>query len=86
MSLQDNLPVGSIVLPAYLTAPANDAWARHDLSAAMRGLGEHRRTRQQPAVDTIVAIAKRLVDTATFILSAEDFAILEAALNDYDNQ
>ena len=83
MSLQDALPVGSVVLPAYLTTQNKDAWARQDIIAAMLAVRRHQA--QQKAMNTIVSVVKRLVETATFTLSVEDFAILEAAIKDYDN-
>ena len=83
MSLQDTLPVGSIVLPVSLTTPAKDPWARHDLSAALAE-ATRRRTRQHTAMNTILGVVRRLVDTATFSLSAEDYATLDQALREYE--
>ena len=41
--------------------------------------------RRQAAYASLVALARKLVDNALFTLSVEDFAILEAAIKDYDN-
>lgn len=93
MEPDTTLPVGKVTFTPYEHDEA--AYARFVLAKNATAIlaepkpfvlddrSSHMLARQQ-ALLTIVAVVKRLVETATFTLSAEDFFTLEQALNAYE--
>ena len=76
MNPHDPLPIGTVTFTPY-TREEQKAFLLDDT------LPRNMLARQK-ALTTIVSIVKRLVETATFTLSAEDFSTLEQALNAYE--
>ena len=72
------LVMGNVVLPQALTTPA-----RHEERLAAEALFRLKMHKRTQAIETIMGIVRRLVETATFTLSAEDFVDLEHAIVQY---
>ena len=88
MEHHDSLPVGKATFTPYEHHKAAYARFVTDIPAEQKSFvlddrSPHLLARQQ-ALLTIVDVVKRLVETATFTLSAEDFSTLEQALNAYE--
>ena len=73
------LVMGNVVLPQTLTNPA-----RHEERLAAEALFRLKMHKRTQAIETIMGIVRRLVEAATFTLSAEDFVDLEHAIAQYD--
>ena len=77
MNHEDNLYLGKVTFTPYTPEERKALLLEQALPQNM--------VARLRAMHAVMAVVTRLVETATFTLSAEDFSTLEQALHDYEN-